>query len=303
MTSDVIDDDSSSSVDIGCSNKAAGRKLAQLFSRYDRPLFVNFNPIDQQLIISFRKGKGKGDEDGYESDASTNSTRSTSSSFLRYQNRAAWKKLSKKTHKIVLQRRADGTSKPVGEEPNKRWPAVTLTFDKIYRRQNQISKKGKEDGGSSDVSVSSIESEEQVADESQLAPPAPSSLRCDTEEEVVVDDEEEHDIQALIAREDLEDLHNVHPSGDASEQLSGIPTSETPSKPSTPPHLKVWSPEEKTAAADHCPAKTFTAPKVIDPEASSKKVTKSKSGATTEKTITGTLVSIFDYACLQALLH
>mmetsp|Transcript_35429 Transcript_35429/g.84601 ORF Transcript_35429/g.84601 Transcript_35429/m.84601 type:complete len:594 (+) Transcript_35429:95-1876(+) len=262
LTSDVIDDSSSSSLDIGRSNKVAGSKLVQLFSR---------------------KGKGKGDGDGYESDAneSTNSTRSTSSSFLRYQNRAAWKKLSKKTKKIVLQRRADGTSKPIGEESNKRWPAVT--FDKIYRRQNQISKKGKEDGGSSDVSVSSIESEEQAAaDESQLAPPAPSSLRYDTEEEVVVDDDEEDGIQALIPREDLQN-----------EQLSGIPTSETPPKPSTPPHLKVWSPVEKAVAPRidlQDETTTATAPTVIDPETSSKKkVTRSKSGATTEKTITGTL--------------
>jgi len=208
--------------------------------------------------------------------------------------------------KIVLQRRADGTSKPVGEESHKRWP---VTFDKIYRRQNQISKKGKEDGGSSDGSVSSIESEEQAADESQLAPPAPSSLRYDIEEEVVVDDEEEDDIHALIPCEDsgvtTENFHDEQlvPLNDESEQLSGIPTSETPSKPSTPPHLKVWSPEEKTVAprtdlqgesttaTDHAPElKTPTAPKVIDPETSSKKKdTKSKRCATTEKTITGTL--------------
>ena len=74
-------------------------------------------------------------QDGFESSsqASSGSTRSTSSSFLRYRNRAVWKaRLIKKT---ILQRLGDGSETPVENEARP-WPM----FDRIYRRQNQLKK-------------------------------------------------------------------------------------------------------------------------------------------------------------------
>lgn len=111
--------------------------------------------------------------DGYESDASTGSTRSTSSSFLRYQNRAIWRaKLMKKS---VLQRFGDGSEQPVQDET--KWPM----FDRIYKRQNQV-KKGQvgddEDLEYDDDSVSSAES----GDGCNLGPPAPI-INIELEEE------------------------------------------------------------------------------------------------------------------------
>mmetsp|Transcript_13600 Transcript_13600/g.29449 ORF Transcript_13600/g.29449 Transcript_13600/m.29449 type:complete len:778 (-) Transcript_13600:128-2461(-) len=110
--------------------------------------------------------KNAAEEDGYESDASTGSIRSTSSSFLRYQNRAIWRaKLMKKS---VLQRFGDGSEAPVQDE-TKPWPM----FDRIYKRQNQL-KKGEigenEDLEYDDDSVSSVES---TGDDCNLGPPAP----------------------------------------------------------------------------------------------------------------------------------
>jgi hypothetical protein len=74
-------------------------------------------------------------QDGFDSSsqASSGSTRSTSSSFLRYQNRAIWKaRLIKNT---ILQRLGDGSETPVENEARP-WPM----FNRIYRRQNQLKK-------------------------------------------------------------------------------------------------------------------------------------------------------------------
>jgi len=125
--------------------------------------------------------------DGYESssDASTGSTRSTSSSFLRYQNRALWK--ARLIKKSVLQRHEGGVETPVEDEPNnKPW----LTFDRIYKRQNQVLKKGdielddeEDDDADSNSSAGS--------DTCPLAPPAPIySIDTEDEEECVVEGEE-----------------------------------------------------------------------------------------------------------------
>ena len=115
-------------------------------------------------------------QDGYESssDVSTGSTRSTSSSFLRYQNRAIWKARLRK--KSVLQRRGDGVETPV-EDEMRSWPM----FDRIYKRQNQLSKKGDidEDAEFDDAdSVSSGGGDE----ECPLAPPAPIFIGIEGEE-------------------------------------------------------------------------------------------------------------------------
>mmetsp|Transcript_12286 Transcript_12286/g.26159 ORF Transcript_12286/g.26159 Transcript_12286/m.26159 type:complete len:730 (+) Transcript_12286:298-2487(+) len=116
----------------------------------------------------FRRSKARNGEedDGYESDASQSSLRSTSSSFLRYQNRAIWR--AKLIKKAVLQRRGDGSETPL-EEETKPWPM----FDKIYKRQNQL-KKGDigedEDREFDDDSVSSVGS---TGEDRELGPPAP----------------------------------------------------------------------------------------------------------------------------------
>lgn len=93
-------------------------------------------------------------QDGFESSsqASSGSTRSTSSSFLRYRNRAVWKaRLIKKT---ILQRLGDGSETPVENEARP-WPM----FDRIYRRQNQLKKgdlgEGAADSDDDNDSVSS----------------------------------------------------------------------------------------------------------------------------------------------------
>lgn len=108
-------------------------------------------------------------EDGYESssDASTGSTRSTSSAFLRFQNtRSIWKtKLMKKS---VLQRREDGSEIPV-ENETKPWPM----FDKIYKTQNQLLKKGELDEDDERESDDDDHSGSVESGDCHLAPPAP----------------------------------------------------------------------------------------------------------------------------------
>ncbi len=104
----------------------------------------------------FRKSKTVAGQDGYESDAdtSTNSTRSTSSSFLRYQNK--FLKL-----KSVFERRGDGSEIPV--QSKSKLPSI---FDRIYNRQNTI-----------DDNYASDESEEDTS--------APSEIIC---EEIICSD-------------------------------------------------------------------------------------------------------------------
>jgi len=86
----------------------------------------------------FRKGSTKAMEDdtGYESDGSAGSTRSTSSSFLQYQNK--FFKL-----KAVLEKRGDGKEKPLESK------RLTL-FDRIYSRQNEVRKNSDDDYASDD---------------------------------------------------------------------------------------------------------------------------------------------------------
>ena len=125
---------------------------------------------------------GDEEEDGYESDASTGSNRSTSSSFLRYQNRPVWK--SKLMKKFVLQRRGDLSETPV--ESGTKWPL----FDRIYNRQNQLLKKGEEEDEQED---SDIDDDESVASaesngDCPLAPPAPQW--CGEEEDCIDDIDE-----------------------------------------------------------------------------------------------------------------
>ena len=105
----------------------------------------------------FRKNSTAGN-DGYESEseASTNSTRSTSSSFLRYQNK--FLKL-----KSVFERRGDGSEVPV--QSKSKLPAI---FDGIYKRQNTI-----DDNYASD------------SDESKVDTSAPSEIIC---EEIICSD-------------------------------------------------------------------------------------------------------------------
>lgn len=91
------------------------------------------NKFDARKIFSWSAKKHGEDDDGFDSASqeSSGSTRSTSSAFLRYQNKAIWKaRLIKKT---ILQRLGDGTETPVEDEARS-WP----TFDRIYRRQNQL---------------------------------------------------------------------------------------------------------------------------------------------------------------------
>mmetsp|Transcript_33024 Transcript_33024/g.69508 ORF Transcript_33024/g.69508 Transcript_33024/m.69508 type:complete len:665 (+) Transcript_33024:203-2197(+) len=115
--------------------------------------------------VSSRNGV---EQDGYESssDASTGSTRSTSSSFLRFQNRSIWKaKLMKNS---VLQRREDGSEMPVENETKKPWPM----FDKIYKGQNQVLKKG-EMGEDDEREFSDDDDDSVESGDCPLAPPAP----------------------------------------------------------------------------------------------------------------------------------
>ncbi len=91
----------------------------------------------------FRKSKTVAGLDGYESDAdaSTNSTRSTSSSFLRYQNK--FLKL-----KSVFERRGDGSEVPV--QTKSKLPSI---FDRIYNRQNTIDDNYASDESEEDTSA------------------------------------------------------------------------------------------------------------------------------------------------------
>lgn len=82
-------------------------------------------------------------DDGYESDASNNSTRSTSSSFLRYQNK--FLKL-----KSVFERRADGSELPVQSKSK-----LPTLFDRIYKRQNTIDDNYASDESEEDTSAPS----------------------------------------------------------------------------------------------------------------------------------------------------
>ena len=116
-----------------------------------------------------------------ESDASQNSdnsTRSTSSSFLKFQSRPKWRSLLHR--KTVVRRKEDGSELPL-EHSKAKWPL----FSQIYKRQNQLTR-GDDDGDEE-------ESEEDIGEEefeSELAPPAPVfqlELDCDDESPSLVD--------------------------------------------------------------------------------------------------------------------
>ena len=170
ITSDGIVDDGSSSM---------SDRQEKRHSQLNRKKLSN---------IFRRVGSSAAPEDGYESDAdaSTGSTRSTSSSFLRYQNRAIWKaKLIKKT---ILQRRGDGVEVPV-ENETKPWPI----FDRIYKRQNQLYKKGDLDEGEEFDDDDDDSEEEDGLDECPLAPPAPIyTVGLDHQEEECFGEEVEY---------------------------------------------------------------------------------------------------------------
>lgn len=91
----------------------------------------------------FRKSKTVAGLDGYESDAdaSTNSTRSTSSSFLRYQNKFL-------QLKSVIERRGDGNEIPVQTKSK-----LLSIFDRIYNRQNTIDDNYASDESEEDTSA------------------------------------------------------------------------------------------------------------------------------------------------------
>mmetsp|Transcript_16535 Transcript_16535/g.30058 ORF Transcript_16535/g.30058 Transcript_16535/m.30058 type:complete len:751 (+) Transcript_16535:287-2539(+) len=143
---------------------------------------MNFSALKFLRRKGTRNG-AEGEDAGYESDASTGSTRSTSSSFLRYQNRAIWR--AKLMKKAVLQRLGDGSETPV-EDETKPWPM----FDRIYKRQNHTLKKGEmgedeeREYDDDDDSVSSVES---IGENCPLGPPAPI-ITMGLEEEVCMED-------------------------------------------------------------------------------------------------------------------
>jgi len=116
-----------------------------------------------------------------ESDASgvsSGSTRSTSSSFLRYQTRAKWRALL--SGKTVVQRREDGTELPVESNVSSKWPI----FNQIYKRQNQLLKTGDagedgkvassdDDDDDDDSDFSTDGAQKDVVSDPVFAPPAP----------------------------------------------------------------------------------------------------------------------------------
>lgn len=135
-----------------------------------------------------------GDDCGYESesDSSTNSTRSTSSSFLRYQNRFL-------RLKSVVEKRADGSELPLQSKS-----MLPTIFDRIYKRQNTV-----------DDNYASDESEEDTS--------APSEILC---EEMLcselVDDTSTLFVDSTTANKDTQEIIEV--TGDK----QNAPTEEQP---------------------------------------------------------------------------
>ncbi|KAL3779133.1 hypothetical protein ACHAW5_006933 [Stephanodiscus triporus] len=108
---------------------------SSLSDRQENGRSKNKKKFDARKFFSRSATKNDEEDDGFDSSsqASSGSTRSTSSSFLRYQNRAIWKaRLRKNT---ILQRLGDGSETPVENEARP-WPM----FNRIYRRQNQLKK-------------------------------------------------------------------------------------------------------------------------------------------------------------------
>jgi hypothetical protein len=159
-------------------------------------------------------------EDGYESDASTNSTRSTSSSFLRYQNK--FLKL-----KSVFERRADGSELPVQSKSN-----LPTLFDRIYKRQNTI-----------DDNYASDESEEVASAPSEI-------IIC---EEVMCIELEE---QSALFVDDTAANKYTQESGEATGEGRKIPSGEQSlAKELHPTHT---SNEEQSSSKKHYPTQQLT---------------------------------------------
>ncbi|KAL9188608.1 hypothetical protein ACHAXT_006986 [Thalassiosira profunda] len=204
--------------------------------------------------------KSADDEDGYESDASTGSTRSTSSSFLRYQSRALWK--SKFTKKSILQRLRDGSETPV--EEGTRWPL----FDRIYKRQNKKGENEEDDEAFSDNEDDGSACSDRSDGECPLAPPAPIySLGMVEGEEVCLDEDDvgaleqpasdgepKQPVSERASRGDgvlgmLKSLVTVS-SGDSPQKRS--PSDESPEEPPTDPDTVEQTepaPDERVEAA------------------------------------------------------
>lgn len=208
-----------------------------------------------------------------ESDASTGSTRSTSSSFLRYQNRFNSKWKAKLSRKYVVERRDDGSELPVdATSSSKPWPI----FNRIYKRQNQLLKKGETGEDGNGASSDDDDNDSDFSDDGveppapPLAPPAPTleQLALNGDDEIELDSLEastgEH-AEAISKTKGRNSVRSVT-SGHASKsdtkaardispettQESGIPTSERTEETDkasagvdisapTPPRLQSWS--------------------------------------------------------------
>ncbi len=143
----------------------------------------------------FRKSKTVAGLDGYESDAdaSTNSTRSTSSSFLRYQNK--FLKL-----KSVFERRGDGSEVPVQTKSK-----LSSIFDRIYNRQNTI-----------DDNYASDESEEDTS--------APPEIIC----EEIICSELVDDLTCVDETSAKKDTQESNEASDKGKEISAVEQSPFP---------------------------------------------------------------------------
>ncbi|KAL7472890.1 hypothetical protein ACHAXS_013279 [Conticribra weissflogii] len=215
-------------------------------------------------------GNNPGEDDGYESDNSAGSTRSTSSSFLRYQNqsRSKWKtRLTAKKPKVVLEKRGDGREVPVGslwnpaaegeEVPkNGGWP---LLFDRIYTRQNQLRKKGDASDNDDDDEENDDENdEENDEDEEEEQEEEVNADDGNTEEGIEVvsssslPQDKDHDDDKDDNIDDNDDNHDNHDNDDDDDDFdvtyayayddATLPPPRTP-KRDNPSNLATSSPE------------------------------------------------------------
>lgn len=167
-----------------------------------------------------------------ESDASQNSdssTRSTSSSFLKFQSRPKWRSLLHR--RTVVRRNEDGSELPL-EHTKTKWPL----FSQIYKRQNQLTRG--EDGDEEESDEDSGEEEY----ESELAPPAPVfelEMEC-------------HD-------------ESPSPTG-VNTQESGISTSERPEKEKVLPSVETAKTSSFETFATEEEARSPSAPPQCDKE-------------------------------------
>jgi len=223
-----------------------------------------------------------GEDDGYESDNSAGSTRSTSSSFLRYQNRSKWKtRLTAGKAKVVLEQRGDGREVPVGTPPDAAaasgaegevaksggWPL----FERIYTRQNQLLKKGEVGEDGRDGSSDEEEEDEEIAETIEIASSPLESPRQeddDRREEVEIDDDDDNDFD--VTYDDAttlpqpwtpnNDNHSALPTDTGikspeTTQESGIPTCEVP-----PPNPLAKAPPQLQSLSNNSSNANPTAP-------------------------------------------